>query len=135
MMTPEVIYLSIIHMLQLMWNWQILMRRYFIIPVTTPVLQQYPVKRQGLLILYLGLYLLHIEGGLAVHPGKESNVSIIMVVSALNQTKVWCFCYIVDQMIILKEVILLIFNIVRWHSKNKNIKAKIKFMLLAYSSA
>lgn len=85
-MTPEVIYLSIIHMLQLMWNWQILMRRCK--PVTTPVLQQYPVKMQGLLILYLGLYLLHIEGGLAVHPGKEINFSIIMVVSALNQTKV-----------------------------------------------
>lgn len=58
------------------------------LPVTTPALQQYPVKMKDLLIFYLGLYLLHIEGGLAVHPGKESNLSIVMVLSASNQTKV-----------------------------------------------
>lgn len=75
------------------------------VPVTTPAQQQYPVKMQGLLILYQGLDLSHIEGGLVVHPGKENNFSIIMVVTAFNQTKVWYYCHIVDQKIILKEII------------------------------
>lgn len=57
------------------------------LPVTTPALQQHPMKMQGQLRLYLGLYPLYIEGELAVPPGKEGNFSIVTVVFATNQTK------------------------------------------------